>query len=262
MLKDLDLDLLERSPEQTLKPLRPRDLLSVRKVGFAEPVVVRPLPSLSGSARYQILRGERWWRIAGLLGYPKVTAVVRDDLADSEAAAMATSEDESAEDPITEARALHTLLKTERLSITRLARDLGRTRTALSHLLRLLQLTPSVQSLVQTGKIAPGVARALITLPASVQIELAELAVAKGLSARQVESRARDLRGAGPPVGTAGKSTPTKDPDTALLESELSALLGCRVELANGRLSIQYDNLEILEGLLDRLGYSPNNTWS
>ena len=261
MLKDLDLDLLERSPEQALQPLRPRDLLSVRKVGFAEPVVVRPLPSLSGATRYQILRGERWWCIAGLLGYPKVPAVVRDDLADSDAAAIATSEDEGSEDPITEARALHALLKTERLSITRLARDLGRTRTALSHLLRLLKLTPIVQSMVQAGKISPGVARALITLPASVQIELAEHAVAKGLSARQVERRARDLRGADS-VKTTGQSAPTKDPDIALLESELSALVGCRVELANGRLSIQYDNLEILEGVLERLGYSPDSTWS
>ena len=264
MLKDLDLDLLERSPHQALKPLRPQDLLSVRKVGLAEPIIVRPLPSPSGQRRYQILRGERWWRIAGLLGYGQVPAIVRSGLPEREALAIAASEDEHTEDPIAEARALRDLLISERMTISRLARSLGRTRTALSHLLRLLKLEPSVQSLVQEGKLAAGVARALVTLPASTQLELAQEAIAQQLSARDIESRARAVRQTKSKARLnkpATISAPTKSADTRHLESALSTLLGCQVQLDEGKLSIHYQNLEVLDGILERLGYGPGEEW-
>lgn len=266
MLKDLDLDLLARHPQNRIKPLRPHDLLTVQRVGLTEPVVVRPLPSFgAGSPRYEILRGERWWRIAGLLGLGVVPAVIRTGISDMEAATIAGSDDLGAEDPITEARALQDLLHSERMSITRLARDLGRTRSALSHLLRLLKLAPPVQALVKEGKIPAGVARALVTLPAAAQVVIAREAIQLNLSAREIERRAACVRnGATVPAG--GKPSAISPPahksaDITSLESDLSELLGCRVELNDRTLMIHFHNLEILDGILERMGYRTQEEW-
>lgn len=266
MLKNLDLDLLSRHPQNRVKPLRPHDLLTVQRVGLTEPVVVRPLPaSVSGSPRYEILRGERWWRIAGLLGLSGVPAVIRTGISDTEAAAIAGSDDMGAEDPITEARALQDLLNSERMSITRLARDLGRTRSALSHLLRLLKLAPTVQTLVKDGKIPAGAARALVTLPAAAQVAIAREAVQLNLSAREIERRAASVRN-GPIISNRGKpSAPSllahKSADITSLESNLSELLGCRAELNDGTLVIHFHNLEILDGILERMGFHSKEEW-
>jgi ParB family chromosome partitioning protein len=260
MLRDLDLDLLSRHPQQRLKPLRPRDLLTVQRVGLMDPVVVRPLasPASFGGSRYEILYGERWWRIAGLLGFDKVPAVIRDGVSDAEAAAIATADADTAEDPISEATALRELLTEERMSITRLAHDLGRTRSGLSHLLRLLKLTPPVQALVKSGHLAAGVARALVTLPHSAQVPLAQEAIRLGLNARQVEQRASALRRgkSGPlaPANSAPEQSAAKSPDILHLESQLSDLLGCRAEIDGGKLAIHFHDLEILDGVLERLG--------
>lgn len=268
MLKELDLDLLERHPQKRLKPLRPGDVLTVQRVGFTESVVVRPLPSSShsySSPRYEILRGERWWRIAGLLGFNAVPAIIRADISDSDAAMIALSDDESEEDPISEARALRELLDHERMSITRLAKDLGRTRSRMSHLLRLLKLAGPVQTWVKNGQLAPGVARALVTLPHSAQVALAKDAIHSKLSARDVEQRAGAVRGG--VTGRQVQATPhepspsSKSSDITHLETALSDTLGCRVEIDEGKLTIHYHNLEILDGVLERMGYRKKEEW-
>lgn len=265
MFKDIDLDLLVRHPQNRLKPLRPHDLLTVQRVGLTEPVVVRPLPSsFANSPRYEILRGERWWRIAGLFGFGSVPAVIRPEISDEEARTIALLDDAGAEDPITEAEALQSLLDNGRMSITRLAQNLGRTRSSLSHLLRLLKLAPRVQALVRDGKVPAGVARALVTLPHATQIALAHEVAQFNLSAREIERRAGDSR-RGPSIKVRGKTASvqpqTKSPDITQLETNLSDLLGCRVVIDDGMLSIQYHNLEILDGILERIGYRKKEEW-
>ena len=258
-----------------LSPARPRGPLPevsaslqrlVETHGPIDPVVVRP-----HGPRYEILSNAETWLAAQRAGWREVPIDIRDDITDEEASAIvALTSRGGRSDPIEEAQQLEEQLKKlcaggrQRRygAISFLARELGKSRTHMSHTLRLLKLPARIQRLVATGQLTAGHARALVTLKDSRrQDRLAERIIRQRLSVRQAEavaqgrriSRARTSR------HQPGESSFSEDPDIRRLEMTLSDALGSntRIDSARGRLIIHYgSNLDVLQGVLERLGYS------
>jgi ParB family chromosome partitioning protein len=224
---------------------------SIKAQGVMQPILARPI----GAGRYEIVAGERRWRAARMAGLATVPALVRD-VPDRQALAMALIENLQREDlnPLDEATGLKRLTEEFSMTHAEAAEAVGRSRTAITNALRLLELAPPVQELLREGKLDMGHARALLALPALKQIELAREAVARKLSVRQVESRV-----AGMAARPAGRPRPRIDRDVARLEDELSGQLGTTVTIrtgskpGSGKLVIHYSSLDQLGALLDRL---------
>jgi len=224
---------------------------SIRERGVLQPIVVRPL----ASGRYEIVAGERRWRAAQRAGLDEVPALVH--AVDDEAAlAIALIENIQREDlnAIEEAKALARLVGEFDLTHARAAEAVGRSRAAVSNLLRLLDLEPEVRALVESGALGMGHARALLALSGTAQSQAASQVVARGLSARETEALVkRLLAGAGP-----RRPAAAADPDVRRLEQDLGERLGARVEVrqrrgGRGALVIHYTSLEELDGILAHL---------
>ena len=233
---------------------------SIRAQGVIQPIVVR---EIDGN-RYEIIAGERRWRATQLAGLDEIPAVVRvvDDHA---VIAMALIENIQREDlnPLEEATALQRLIDEFHLTHAQAADAVGRSRAAVSNLLRLLELPDEIRTLVEARALEMGHARALLTVAPPAAIALARQAVEHGWSVREVEHRVQQL--------SAGKVTPNRarkvapgrpQADIAALERELSESLGSRVNVLHGRggkgrLVIHYADLETLDGVLDRLRAKP-----
>ena len=251
---ELPVDLLYRNPNQPRTHIRDEGIdelaQSIRAQGVIEPVVVRP----RAAGGYEIIAGERRWRAAQRVGLGSVPAVVRD-VDDRQALAMALIENIQREDlnPLEEARALKGLLVEYALTHEELAEAVGKSRTAVSNLLRLLNLAPGVRDLLDTGELEMGHARALLPLPTGDQETVGRRVVARGLSVRQAEALVKQLLH-GQPL-----AKPEPDPDTRRLERNLSERLGAPTTIANdkrgrGRIVIRYGSPDELEGVLARLG--------
>ncbi len=225
---------------------------SIRSQGVMQPILARPI----GAGRYEIVAGERRWRAARMAGLTSVPALVRE-VPDRQALAAALIENLQREDlnPIEEAVGVKRMIEEFGMTHVDAAQVLGRSRTAITNALRLLELAPPVQELVREGRLDMGHARALLVLPALKQIELAREAVAKQLSVRQVEQLVAGL----------GKRAPARaraktDRDVARLEEEWSQRLGTAVNIqtgskaGSGKLVIQYASLDQLDAFLRRLG--------
>ncbi|MCL2022080.1 MAG: ParB/RepB/Spo0J family partition protein [Betaproteobacteria bacterium] len=227
---------------------------SIKAQGIVQPILARPLESASNMERYEIVAGERRWRAAQLAGLERVPALVRN-IPDEQALAMALIENIQRENlnPLEEAMGLQRLIDEFKLTHQEAADAVGRSRPAATNLLRLLQLCEPVQEMLLDNRLDMGHARALLPLPAATQIQLAQRIAQKGLSVREAERLAgRSLK---PPQEAEKK---TVDRDLLRLEEELSDLLGASVRiLANqkgrGRISIEFGDLDQLEGLLARL---------
>jgi ParB family chromosome partitioning protein len=225
---------------------------SIKAQGVMQPVLVRPL----AAGRYEIVAGERRWRAARLAGLSSVPALVRD-IPDQQALAAALVENIQREDlnAIEEATGIQRLVQEFGMTHQAIAEILGRSRAAVTNLLRLLELAPPVRELVAQGKLEMGHARALLALPLLRQVELAREAAAKQWSVRDVERRvARILkRGSAPAPGRG------VDRDVARLEEDLSARLGTPVQIqargksGHGSLVIHYRTLDQLQRLIDTL---------
>jgi len=230
---------------------------SIRAQGVMQPVVVRPRPQ----GGYELVAGERRWRAAQLAGLTKIPAVVRD-VSDEQASAMALIENIQREDlnPLEEAQALDRLRSEFSLTQQQVADAVGKSRVAVTNLLRLLNLAPAVRELLGSGAIEMGHARALLSLESLEQERVARDVAAKQLSVRETEALVRRLlerSGARAKPAVAAKMT-RKDADTVRLERELSEKLGAEVVISHdaggrGRLVIGYGSLEQLEGILDHL---------
>jgi ParB family chromosome partitioning protein len=254
-LRQLPVDLVERGRYQPRLAIDAEALEgladSIREQGVLQPIVVRPLPG----GRYEIIAGERRWRAAQAAGLTQVPALVRE-VEDEAALAMALIENIQRENlnAIEEARALARLVEEFDLTHARAAEAVGRSRAAVSNLLRLLELEESVRGLVESGALDMGHARALLALPASRQAAVAREVVSRGLSARETEALVKRLLAG----GAARRPRPVPDPDVQRLERELKERLGARVELrqrgrGRGALVIHYTSLDELDGILEHI---------
>lgn len=264
-LARIPVDLLERGKYQPRLDMRPESLAeladSIRAQGVVQPIVVRPLaaPAPGESQRYEIIAGERRWRAAQMAGLGEVPALVRR-VADEAAVAMALIENIQRENlnPLEEARALDRLVREFELTHQQAAEAVGRSRAAVSNLLRLLELPEEVKSLVEHRTIEMGHARALLGLESRrQQAEVGALVGKKGLSVRETEALVRRLL-AHRDGTSGGGQPPRRDPDIARLESQLADKLGAKVELRHaasgkGRLVISYHSLDELDGILSHI---------
>ncbi|WP_416886842.1 ParB/RepB/Spo0J family partition protein [Marinospirillum sp.] len=221
---------------------------SIRQQGIMQPILVRRL----GVDRYEIIAGERRWRAAQLAELEKVPCLIRE-ADDRDVVALALIENLQREDlnPIEEAIALQRLQKEFSLTQQQVAEAVGKSRSAISNLLRLLQLHPEVRLLLEHGDLEMGHARALLSLEPQDQCQAARQVVAQGLSVRQTESLVK--KWAQPQIAMPQK----KDPDIQRLEQKLQDLIGAPVKIRHsakgkGRLEIGYSSLDELDGILNR----------
>jgi ParB family chromosome partitioning protein len=221
---------------------------SIKAQGLMQPILVRK----TATTQYEIIAGERRWRAARLAGLSRVPVLVRD-VADEAAAAMALIENIQREDlnPLEEAHGIQRLLEEFHMTHEAAAQAVGRSRSAVTNLLRLTQLAQPVQDMLLAGEIEMGHARALLGASTSQQAVLAREAVEKHLSVREVEKRVQGLSRR--PVKRAAP-----DADVTRLAEELSQALGAEVTIkpgatGTGRLSIRYASLDQLDEILKRL---------
>ncbi len=264
MHEEIELDRLYisplRSPQQPLLWPTADELARAREFGLIEPVIVRPLPG-TRPPDYEILFGLKRWLLAQRLSLATVPIIVRA-VSDETARRWVTADnhDGSMENPLAIARALQRRVA-QGLTVAAAGRELGLSRTDASHRLRMLRLTPEILARVAAGELAPGTARALVGLPPEQQRALAKRILHERLSARQVEALAKVWKTAGGDPAPAAKtaSSTGDDPDQARLERALAEHLGTPAAVrytaaGGGQLVIDFDNLDILEGVLERLG--------
>ncbi|HYW04770.1 MAG TPA: ParB/RepB/Spo0J family partition protein [Gammaproteobacteria bacterium] len=253
-LRHLGVEVIRRSryqPRENFDSESLRELAdSIRSQGVVQPVVVRPLDE----GGYELIAGERRWRAAQLAGLREIPVVVRE-VPEQAAMAMALIENIQREDlnPLEEARALDRLKNEFGLTHQEVADAVGRSRAAVSNLLRLIELTDEVKAHVEAGALEMGHARALLALKDAEQSEAAREVVARGLSVRETENLVRrwETRKA------RKRSTPRPDPDIQRLQDDLSQRLGASVSIKDtggrGRVVIQYHSLDELDGILGRI---------
>ena len=256
-LRDLGLDLIQRGRYQPRTQFDQGALEelaeSIRSQGVVQPVVVRPL----ATGRFELIAGERRWRAAQLAGLGAIPAVVRD-VDDESALALALIENIQRENlnPLEEAVALSRLIDEFELTHEAAATAVGRSRAAVSNLLRLLDLGPESRELLASGELEMGHARALLPLSSSNQAAVAREVVARALSVRETEALVRKRTAEA--SGRGKKPAAGVDPDIRSLQNELSEKLGSAVRIEHrasgkGRLVIEYGSLEELDGVLDLL---------
>jgi ParB family chromosome partitioning protein len=225
---------------------------SIKEQGVLQPLVVRRL----ASGRFEIVVGERRWRAAQLAGLNSVPAIVRD-LNNDETAKIALIENLQREDlnALDQAKGLMRLQREFNLSQEELGSAVGKSRSAVTNLLRLLNLSTEVQVFLEEGKIEMGHARSLLTLNDDQQLALAKRVIAESLSVRQCESLVAGLSDKKKKVSRKNQTT---DPNTSSLERELSEIFGSSVEIRHnkkgkGKLIVSFNNLDTLEGILDKI---------
>ena len=225
---------------------------SIKEQGVLQPLVVRRL----ASGRFEIVVGERRWRAAQMAGIDTVPAIIRD-LNNDETAKIALIENLQREDlnALDQARGLLRLQREFNLSQEELGLSVGKSRSTVTNLLRLLTLSSEVQSMLEDGKLEMGHARSLLTLGEEEQLQCAKRVVAESLSVRECEAMVGTLSGG---KKTSNKSKTNKDPNTISLESELSEILGSPVEIKHnqkgkGKLIVSFKSLDTLQGVLDKI---------
>lgn len=229
---------------------------SIKSQGVLQAILVRPIASSAGTQRYEIIAGERRFRAAQLAGLDEVPVLVKD-VDDQAAAAMALIENMQREDlnPLEEAQGIHRLISDFDFTHEQAAGAVGRSRSAVSNLLRLLNLAKPVQTMLMASDIDMGHARALLAVDAAMQITLANQIVAKRMSVREAEKLV--TRTTNEQVGLP-KTSKTKSRDIARLEEELSDALATRVQVKisgrnKGQLMIDFADLDALDGIISRL---------
>lgn len=252
-LTELPVDQVQRGkyqPRREMDPQALEDLAnSIRSQGIIQPLIVRPVGS-----KFEIIAGERRWRAAQLAGLETVPVIIRA-IPDEAAIAIALIENIQRENlnPIEEAAALQRLIEEFGMTHQHVAEAVGKSRTTVTNLLRLLALPEEVRLMLERGLIEMGHARALLTLPPAVQIDAGQIIVAKGLSVRETENLVRRLQGPAMP----GSKKPM-DPDIVKLQDSLSRQFKMRVAIScnakgKGKLVIHYRNLTELDNLLAQI---------
>ena len=258
-LQHLPVELIQRGKYQPRRDMDPQALeelaQSIKGQGVMQPIVVRPIDG----ERYEIIAGERRWRATQLAGLDTIPAMVRD-VPDEAAIAMALIENIQREDlnPLEEAEALQRLISEFTLTHAEAAEAVGRSRAAVSNLLRLLELPVAIRLLLETRRLEMGHARALLTLAPELAGKLAQDAADEGWSVREVERRAQAFAAGKVPSNRPVATPKVQQADIASLETELSEALGAKVAINHGRggkgkLIIHYTDLDTLDGVLEKL---------
>ncbi|WP_180114517.1 ParB/RepB/Spo0J family partition protein [Acinetobacter sp. YH12063] len=253
-LKQIDVHLLKRGEYQPRRFIKEQDLqelaASIEKHGVMQPIVIRPVEDEKHP--YEIIAGERRWRAAQLAGLTEVPAIVRE-LSDQVAIALALIENIQRQDlnPIDQAMALQRFHDEFGLSHQEIADTVGKARTTISNLLRLLSLADQVKDFMQQGLLDMGHARAILTLKAKDQLKVAEMVIEKSMSVRQTEQFVRDLN-----APKQQKAKPSVSSDIQQLTQRLSDRFSADVKIdhnkqGKGKLVISYHTLEELDGILN-----------
>ncbi len=256
-LQEIPIDLIQRGRYQPRHDFEPNALQeladSIRAQGVVQPIVVRPLKDSPG--RYELIAGERRWRASQLAERHTIPAVIRD-VNDQAAMAIGLIENIQRQElnPMEEAMALHRLVEEFSLTHQEASDAVGRSRAAVSNLLRLLSLQQDVKAMLEKGELEMGHARALLALEGAKQIQAARQVAGKGLSVRECEELVRRLL----KPETHHAAAEMVDKDTRRLQDEISEKLGAKVEFQHsnkgkGKLVIHYNNLEELDGILDHI---------
>lgn len=256
-LKQIPIEFMTRGKYQPRRDMHPEALedlaSSIRVQGVMQPIVVRPV----GVDRYEIIAGERRWRATQLAGLETIPAIIRD-VPDESAIAMALIENIQREDlnAIEEAQALIRLQQEFELTQQQVADAVGKSRTTITNLMRLMSLEQEVQTLLEHGDLEMGHARALLGLEGRVQLDAARAAVAKGMTVRQTEALVRHLQQQQEQSGSTENHR--MDPDIKRLQDKLSDQVGASVSIQHnakgkGRLILKYNSLDELEGILDHI---------
>lgn len=240
----LAIGLLVPNPAQPRSQIAAADLeglrASIAARGVIEPIVVRPQ-----AGRFQIIAGERRWRAAQLAGLERVPVVVRE-ASDEDVGLLALVENLQREDlnPIEEALAFRRLADVGGMTHNAIASEVGRSRTAVTNTLRLLELTPQVRRLVETGRLRAAAARALVPLPAATQAQLAQEIVRGDLSVREVERRVKRAREVQPAGQAKQRGSPVPDPNTRDAQLRMQRSVGFPVRIRRrgkgGAVQIQF----------------------
>ena len=262
-LRELPVELLQRGQYQPRVDIR-QDTLedlasSIRAQGVVQPIVVRPVGKEGGTQHYEIVAGERRWRAAQMAGLADIPAVVKD-IPDEAAIAMVLIENIQREDlnPLEEARALDRLIREFDLTHAEAAEAVGRSRAAVSNLLRLQDLSDKVLPMLESRQLEMGHARALLGISNAVQqLDAARQVVKKSLSVRETERLVKQMlenAGGKKPV----KQVETGNADIRRLEIEVSEKLGAKVSVnhtkkGSGKVIISYNSLDELDGILKHI---------
>ena len=253
-LKQIDVNQLKRGAYQPRRFIDENELqelaASIQKHGVMQPIVIRPIED--SETPYEIIAGERRWRAAKLAGLAEIPAIVRD-LTDQVAIALALIENIQRQDlnPIDQALALQRFHEEFGLSHQEIADTVGKARTTVSNLLRLLSLADEIKDLMQQGQLDMGHARAILTMKAKDQIQIAKIVIDKSLSVRQTEQLVRDWN-----TPKQDKLKDTQAPDVQQLTQKLSERCSASVKLdynkqGKGKLVISYNSLDELDGILN-----------
>ena len=253
-LKQIDVNLLKRGEYQPRRFIQEQDLKelasSIEKHGVMQPIVIRPIED--EKYPYEIIAGERRWRAAQLAGLKEIPAIVRD-LNDQVAIALALIENIQRQDlnPIDQALALQRFHDEFGLSHQEIAETVGKARTTVSNLLRLLSLDDAIKNLMQEGQLDMGHARAILALKAKDQMAVAKIVIEKSLSVRQTEQLVREWN-----EPKQDKPQAVISPDIEQLTQKLSERFGANVKIdhnkqGKGKLVIHYHSLDELDGILN-----------
>ena len=261
-LRQIPVELLQRGQYQPRVDIR-QDTLedlanSIKAQGVVQPIVARPIAG-TGTQNYEIVAGDRRWRAAQLAGLAEIPAVVKD-IPDEAAIAMALIENIQRENlnPLEEARALDRLIREFDLTHAEAATAVGRSRAAVSNLLRLQELSEKVKAMLESRQIEMGHARALLAISSAVQQhDAARQVVKKSLSVRETERLVRQMLGKGD-TKKAPQAAVTGNADIRRLEIEISEKLGAKVSVkhtkkGSGKVVIGYNNLDELDGILKHI---------
>ena len=257
-LSQIPVDLIRQGKYQPRKSMNPQTLNdladSIRKQGVVQPILVRPVRS-SRTDAYEIVAGERRWRAAQMAGLQEIPAMIMD-IPDQAAVCIALIENIQREDlnPLEEAHALARLSKEFDLTHESIAEAVGKSRSTVTNLLRLLELHPEVQNLIQEDKLEMGHARALAGLALEKQPDIARRIVKQSLSVRGAEQLVRKIQAGRTKHGKQQKT----DPNIRHLQDNLSERLGAEVQIrysskGSGTVLIKYNTLDELEGILKKI---------
>ena len=254
-LKILPVDLIQRGKYQPRRDMEPESLQeladSIKAQGVMQPIIVRSI----SDKKYEIIAGERRWRATQLAGLDDIPVIVKN-VGDEAAIAMALIENIQREDlnPIEEAASLQRLQQEFELTQQEVATAVGKSRSTIANLLRLMTLQEDVRRLLEHGDLEMGHVRALLGLPQDEQSQGARMVVARGLSVRQTEALVRTL------LEKKGKPTVEKkiDPNIRQLQDDLSQKIGARVKInhtakGKGKLVLSYNSLDELDGILSHI---------